>query len=49
LLRILRADRQIEPMIATAAVETQLEVELLRVGGVIPSILKKTIAQEAST
>jgi aconitate hydratase len=47
-VRILRADGHIEPMIATAAVETQLEVELLRAGGVIPSILKKTIAQEAS-
>lgn len=30
---------------ATAAVETQLEVELLREGGVIPTILKKTLAQ----
>ncbi|MBL8320594.1 MAG: aconitate hydratase AcnA [Burkholderiaceae bacterium] len=47
-VRILRASGRVEPMIATAAVETQLEVELLRAGGVIPSILKKTIAQEAS-
>jgi aconitate hydratase len=30
---------------AIAAVETQLEVELLRDGGVIPLILRKTIAQ----
>ncbi|WP_322981432.1 aconitate hydratase AcnA [Pseudomonas sp. C11] len=29
---------------ATAAVETQLEVELLRQGGVIPTILRKTLA-----
>jgi aconitate hydratase len=28
---------------ATAAVETQLEVELLRAGGVIPSILQQTL------
>jgi aconitate hydratase len=33
-----------EVMQATAAVETQLEMELLRQGGVIPAILKKTIA-----
>ena len=31
-------------IMAIAAVETQLEAELLRDGGVIPSILKKTIA-----
>jgi aconitate hydratase len=48
-VRILRADGSAEAFVATAAVETQLEVELLRDGGVIPSILKKTIAEEAST
>ena len=37
----------ISPQNATAAVETQLEAELLKDGGVIPSILKKAIAQEA--
>ncbi|MET0507450.1 MAG: aconitate hydratase AcnA [Burkholderiaceae bacterium] len=47
-VRILRASGAIEPLTAVAAVETQLEVELLRAGGVIPSILNKTIAEEAS-
>jgi hypothetical protein len=32
----------------TAAVETQLEVELLRHGGVIPSILKKVVRQQTA-
>jgi aconitate hydratase len=48
-VRILRADGRIESMIASAAIETQLEVELLRAGGVIPSILKKNISEQAST
>jgi len=43
-VRVLRADGRIEPIAATAAVETQLEVDLLRQGGVIPAILKQTIA-----
>jgi aconitate hydratase len=47
-VRVLRADGRVEPFIAQAAVETQLEVELLRDGGVIPSILKKTIAKDAA-
>ena len=47
-VRILRADGRVEAWVARAAVETQLEVELLRDGGVIPSILKKTIAEEAA-
>jgi aconitate hydratase len=47
-VRILRADGSSEAFDATAAVETQLEVELLRDGGVIPAILKKTIAEEAA-
>jgi aconitate hydratase len=45
-VRVHRIDGLIETMQATAAVETQLEVELLRDGGVIPSILKKSIQKE---
>ncbi len=43
-VRILRADGSVEKLVATAAVETLLEVELLRAGGVIPLILQQTIA-----
>jgi aconitate hydratase len=43
-IRVVRADGSIERMAATAAVETQLEVELLREGGVIPAILKKAVS-----
>ena len=43
-VRVLRANGTTEEMTAVAAVETQLEVSLLRDGGVIPSILKQTIA-----
>ncbi len=39
-----RADGQVQSFEARAAVETQLEVGQLRDGGVIPSILKQTIA-----
>jgi aconitate hydratase len=46
-VRVLRAHGGIETFNAVAAVETQLEVELLRDGGVIPSILKKTIAEHS--
>jgi aconitate hydratase len=46
-VRIHRADGSVEAFEASAAVETGLELELLRTGGVIPSILKKTLAQEA--
>ncbi|MFD4837514.1 aconitate hydratase AcnA [Achromobacter sp. NPDC058515] len=42
-VRILRANGAIEPLAATAAVETRLEVSLLRKGGVIPAILSDTI------
>jgi aconitate hydratase len=42
-VRVLRTDGRVESFQARAAVETQLEVELLRDGGVIPSILQKTI------
>ena len=38
-----RANGAVEYIEAQAAVETQLEVELLRAGGVIPSILQQTI------
>ncbi len=44
-VRLLRADGRIETLAAVAAVETQLEVELLRQGGVIPSILARTRAE----
>jgi aconitate hydratase len=43
-VRIVRADHSVQAFTATAAVETGLEVELLRVGGVIPSILKQALA-----
>jgi aconitate hydratase len=45
---LVRADGRTKVIQATAAVETQLEVELLRDGGVIPSILHKTIQSHAS-
>ena len=40
---ILRQDGRVEAMTATAAIETQLEVELLRAGGVIPSTLQRMV------
>ncbi|MBS0347607.1 MAG: aconitate hydratase AcnA [Proteobacteria bacterium] len=43
-VRILRVDGRQQTIEATAAVETQLEVELLKDGGVIPRILKQTLA-----
>ena len=39
---ILRHDGSTQVLHASAAVETQLEVELLKMGGVIPAILKQT-------
>ena len=45
-VRINRASGRIDALEATAAIETQLEVQLLRAGGVIPSILRKTIAAQ---
>ena len=42
-VRVRRADGKVEAFAATAAIETQLEVQLLKDGGVIPSILKKFI------
>ncbi|RAM35586.1 aconitate hydratase AcnA [Arthrobacter globiformis] len=41
---IVRADGTREPFTATTAVETGLECELLGVGGVIPMILRRTLA-----
>ncbi|WAL84246.1 aconitate hydratase AcnA [Pandoraea sp. XJJ-1] len=46
-VRIARADGRSETLIATAAVETRLEIALLRQGGVIPSILHRTLAQQS--
>ncbi|WKK18849.1 aconitate hydratase AcnA [Achromobacter insolitus] len=42
-VRILRAHGAVETLQATAAVETRLEVRLLRMGGVIPAILTDTL------
>nr|WP_240980040.1 aconitate hydratase AcnA [Ramlibacter agri] len=42
-VRVLRADGKMLAFEGTAAVETRLELELLRVGGVIPSILRKNL------
>jgi aconitate hydratase len=43
-VRVVRTNGEVQILTATAAIETQLEVALLRDGGVIPSILLKTIA-----
>jgi len=43
-----RKDGSIEPVLATAGIETQFEIDLLRDGGVIPYILKKTIRDNQS-
>jgi aconitate hydratase len=48
MVRIVRADGSSEAIIATAAVETKLEIELLRSGGVIPLILKKVISSQSA-
>jgi aconitate hydratase len=45
-VKIVRADASVESYEVTAAVETQLEVTLLRCGGVIPLILQKTLAAQ---
>lgn len=47
-VRVLRSSGKVEEFVARAAVETQLEVDLLREGGVIPSILQKTIRDYAN-
>ena len=41
-VRVLRADGSMDALPCTAAVETRLEVELLRQGGVVPRILHQT-------
>jgi aconitate hydratase len=45
-VRLHRADGSCESFEAVAAVETRLEIDLLRHGGVIPYILQKTIADQ---
>ena len=45
LVRIVRKNGQVESLVTTAAVETQLEVDLLRKGGVIPSTLQRMLAE----
>jgi aconitate hydratase len=47
-VRLLRRDGRVEALAAIAAVETQREVELLRAGGVIPSILTRTLREETA-
>jgi aconitate hydratase len=47
-VRVLRAAGPVERFVATAAVETQLEVELLCAGGVIPAILARMVARYGS-
>ena len=42
-VRIVRSDGAVLDFEATAAVETQFEIELLKAGGVIPTILRDTI------
>lgn len=44
-VQLLRADGRRETVPAIAAVETQLEVELLRQGGVIPTILRQQLTR----
>ncbi|SCK20942.1 aconitase [Variovorax sp. HW608] len=46
-VRILRREGRTESLEAIAAVETQLEVDLLRAGGVIPSTLQRMLAEGA--
>jgi aconitate hydratase len=45
-VRILRKDGRIEPVSARAAVETRMEMALLRAGGVIPSILQQHLPRD---
>ena len=47
-VRVHRLDGTVEAYTAVAAVETRLEADLLRQGGVIPYILQATIARQAS-
>ena len=45
-VRLLRADGTTATWTATAAVETALEIELLRAGGVLPAILRRELNQK---
>jgi aconitate hydratase len=45
-VRITRADGRVDAFDAVAAVETRLELDLLRVGGVMPCILRNTLANK---
>lgn len=45
-VRLHRATEHVETFTATAAIETQLETELLKHGGVLPYILQKTITTQ---
>jgi aconitate hydratase len=42
-VRVIRHTGEVETLLASAAVETQLEVDLLRAGGVMPAILARTL------
>ena len=44
-VQVRRADGRVDRLQAVAAVETQFEVDLLRAGGVIPSILRRILAR----
>ncbi|MFM0502077.1 aconitate hydratase AcnA [Paraburkholderia caffeinilytica] len=46
-IRVVRTSGAADAFEARAAIETQLEVQLLRSGGVIPSILRSTIAAQS--
>ncbi|MEY2951930.1 MAG: hypothetical protein RLZZ401_17, partial [Pseudomonadota bacterium] len=48
-VRAVRTNGEVQSLSAMAAVETQLEVALLRDGGVIPSILRKTMDKHGNT
>jgi len=45
---VLRADGRATTIAATAAVETRLEADLLRAGGVIPHILRRALEEQAA-
>lgn len=46
-VQLLRADGRVETLPAIAAVETQFEVDVLRAGGILPLILRRTLAASA--
>jgi aconitate hydratase len=46
-VRVVRHTGEVETLLASAAVETQLEVDLLRAGGVMPAILARTLQAHA--